>query len=1008
MKFSVESMTSSMRARLGKANFRRSAVKTSNRRKRKGSRRSLHEILESLPLIAQFRVVVFVSVTVTLLVAQAAVAFWDAWQARQRPMDFARSLPAAVTAQLANGRGLQLPDGLAAHADLLAAGLKDPGGRILDEYIRSDADAGPDRSRIEDVLSEPASGADWSDRVLQAIGFEPRHLTLPVDLASFGTGSMEVLIHQRAIWDALGHRASELPFLLAVGCLIALLAANSLKRQVAEPLAQLASNTRVPSWDKGGQVPARPRRRNELTELAANFDALADRLAEYEKEMRNVRFASGRQIAERTRELEMRLRAAEALTRSKDDFLANMSHEIRTPMNGVLGMAELLAGTKLDRRQQRFVRSMRTAAETMMKIINDILDDSKIEAGKMELLREPFDVRELLEDVGQLYAGAAQTKKLELICRVEPSVPASIVGDALRLRQVLGNLVSNAVKYTTEGEVLLRVAGEPGTDGPCRLHFSVSDTGPGIPPEQHEAIFEAFKQLDNATRVGGTGLGLSIASRLVALMGGDRIDLTSQPGHGSSFAFTLPFEVAEAVRESDAAHEQLTGLRVLLVEDSATSYMSLEESLANWSTDVTVLNHGRLVPDRLRSAAVKKQPYDLVLLDHSLPDATTMELLRAIRLDPAISSTYVVLLSAFDFEPVYEGKTAIEPDMCLAKPVKQQLLKGALLAARSPRDMDRTDADARLAGAAAGHRSAALGLNVLVVDDNAVNREVAVAMLDECRCHVTVAEDGREAVSKAREQRFDAILMDCQMPGMDGYAATAAIRREESERGLAAVPIVALTANVLARDRSRCLAAGMNTFLAKPFTGAQLVGVLMPIAEERGTLKAAPPVEESLASPVGDGEAPLDDEPGTETEPFLDDEAVEDMLETPLFAPDEAAPVPVLDEDQIRAIRGLGKPQVLERLCELLFAQAPSALDVIDAAVDAGDLVTAADAAHSLKSAASNLGGRRLAAQLDRCETAAREENNLEVARNVARGLRRSYDALEAALKQEIQRGTGT
>ena len=296
--------------------------------------------------------------------------------------------------------------------------------------------------------------------------------------------------------------------------------------------------------------------------------------------MSSLRHASSQQIIERTRELEQRLRRAEALTRSKDDFLANMSHEIRTPMNGVLGMAELLAGTELDKRQRRFVDSMRAAAETMMRIINDILDDSKIEAGKMDLVQEPFDVRELAEQAGQLYAGQAESKKLEMICRIEPTVPSIVVGDALRLRQVLGNLLSNAVKYTDHGEIEIRVGLDDSRDGQCRLHFSIRDTGPGIPAADHTGVFEAFTQLDNGSRTGGTGLG-SLDRQPPRPPDGWREDRRS-PARSAAAARSRSCcrsksSVANAV--PNRASDEFSGLRVLVVDDNATSYMLLEEML---------------------------------------------------------------------------------------------------------------------------------------------------------------------------------------------------------------------------------------------------------------------------------------------------------------------------------------------------------------------------------------------------------------------------------------------
>ena len=335
-------------------------------------------------------------------------------------------------------------------------------------------------------------------------------------------------------------------------------------------------------------------------------------------------------------------------------------------------------------------------------------------------------------------------------------------------------------------------------------------------------------------------------------MGGEKIDLRSEPGKGSSFSFVLPFKVEAAAPAPNGTTDEFAGMRVLVVDDSATSYMYLEETLANWSVDVTVLNQGRMLGDRLREAAARRRPFSAVLLDHALPDATTAELLRTIRLDPALADTWVVLMSAFDFDPPREGNRVIKPDACIAKPVRQQLLRSALQAAREPREPDAIEEapEAEVREAVSEPEGLlSLGLDVLVADDNVINREVAQAMLERVGCRVTAAEDGNAALDHAHRRRFDAILMDCQMPGMDGYAATAAIRRTETERRSQVTPIIALTANVLARDRTRCLEAGMNHFLAKPFTQDQLIAVLRPIALERGTLVVPPPVVRPAPEP---------------------------------------------------------------------------------------------------------------------------------------------------------------
>jgi len=956
---------------------------------RNSSRRSLREVFESLPLAAQFRVTAIAAVTVTLLAVQVVIALWDTRFAREEAIDLASSRTASMAARLEATGGGAL-DNLEGHPELLAATFRLQGGDVLQSYYRDAATASPGSSPPAALAwtSRPTGALHWAR---QFLALEPIYVESPVQLSQGLSGTVSILVDHHWIWHHAVRRAQQTPIALLLGFLVALVAANALKRQVVEPLAQLAQTTRVNQLPEPSEPRKSRRRSNELTELATNFEALADRLVEYEGAMSTLRHASSQQIVERTRELEQRLRRAEALTRSKDDFLANMSHEIRTPMNGVLGMAELLAGTELDKRQRRFVDSMRAAAETMMRIINDILDDSKIEAGKMDLVQEPFDVRELAEQAGQLYAGQAESKKLEMICRIEPTVPSIVVGDALRLRQVLGNLLSNAVKYTDHGEIEIRVGLDDSRDGQCRLHFSIRDTGPGIPAADHTGVFEAFTQLDNGSRTGGTGLGLSIANRLVRLMGGEKIALTSEVGRGSTFSFVLPFEIKVANAVPNRASDEFSGLRVLVVDDNATSYMLLEEMLSNWSVEVSVLNRAKLVGDRMHDVATRGKPFDIVLLDHNLPDATTEQLLRTIRLDPAIAGTYVVLLSALDFNASYEGTQAIAPDVCIAKPVRQQLLRSALEASRQPRKAFLApSAPVERASTTERDEQPALGLDVLVVDDNAINREVAIAMLAELHCTVVLAEDGLAAVAHAQQRRFDAILMDCQMPGMDGYAATEAIRRHESERGLPPTTIIALTANVMARDRERCLAAGMNAFLAKPFKGAQLLEVLQPIAEGRAASKATPATE-APSPPIA-----------------LTDAEVGSLLEAPVADAAPASRLPVLDLEQVQAIRGLGKPLVFERLCEMLFGSSKDAFARLDAALAEGNLEEVAEAAHAFRSPVSNLGGRRLADLLERCETAALERADLAVVQRAATGLKPHYAALVAALEAETRRGTGT
>jgi CheY-like chemotaxis protein/HPt (histidine-containing phosphotransfer) domain-containing protein len=427
--------------------------------------------------------------------------------------------------------------------------------------------------------------------------------------------------------------------------------------------------------------------------------------------------------------------------------------------------------------------------------------------------------------------------------------------------------------------------------------------------------------------------------------------------------------------------------------------------------EVTVSKNGRNLDDLVSSAARLGRPFDVVLLDHTLPDATTEDLLRAIRLDSTAPDTYVALLSAFDFEPRQVGDRAVRPDVCIPKPVRQRQLRDVLCTARAARDGTTGTFDVPVLPKVAP--APGLGLHVLVADDNSINRDVASAMLELLACRTVVVGNGQEAVEAARATRFDVILMDCQMPVMDGYAATAAIRREQGTREAVPPHIVALTANALTRDRERCLAAGMDSFLAKPFTQAQLVRLLQPIAEARGTLLPAQAVDADVpaaAEPAATN--PAVSSGARSAAPAapedLSSTATLTLLDTQILRAPAAPAAKVLDGEQVQSIRGLGQPQLFERLCAMLFETGPQSVHTIRAALDAGDLAAAAAATHSLKSSVSNLGGRRLAEQLDALEETIRERNEVRAARGIASGLEQSYAQFEQALRDETRRSTGT